>query len=36
VPGARASRFVMIALAVIVIAGLLAMAMATPGTVTPR
>ena len=35
-PGARASRFVMVALAVIVVAGLLAMAMAAPGSVSPR
>jgi hypothetical protein len=35
-PGARSARMVMIAVAIIVVAGLLAAMLAAPGTVSPR
>ncbi len=35
-PGARAARIVMIAVALIVVAGLLAAMLATPGAVAPN
>jgi hypothetical protein len=36
VPGARAARIVMIVVAMLVVAGLLAAMLATPGVVAPR